>query len=293
MSEYTELTILIDKLPEIKKLFHTEYKSLFKPQFKPPTQDPFEVIHDVPEYMKWKADIQFNLEKLPDSQIVSDINDLFRRIDNSLMGEDDTFSQLEAKLLILRKHIPIEVNGDSYEEGINKTLLNALVTIQRNPIYFDKNENELNDVVRDLLRMADYNVKDQTRQGESESGKEAGEIDILIHDNSDMPKGIIEALQLGSLDKANITKHLNKVLEKYDPNGYRYAFLLIYYKGKSLNTFWNKMNAFVDKEYRFPFDKIGEVTEIDTGYSESRHGFILLKRNGRDVHLHLYAVQMK
>lgn len=46
-----------------------------------------------------------------------------------------------------------------------------------------------------------YPVRDQTRQGTSNGGKEAGEVDILVRKEG-FPFSIIEALNLSSISEA-------------------------------------------------------------------------------------------
>ena len=58
-----------------------------------------------------------------------------------------------------------------------------------------------------------YEKVDQTRQGDSVSGKDAGSIDIqLLKDG--MPVVMIEALKLSSLDQNELSIHIDKVLKK-------------------------------------------------------------------------------
>lgn len=61
-------------------------------------------------------------------------------------------------------------------------------------------ENTINDYFRDMLRSKGYTeIKDQTRHGVSSSGKDAGEVDILISKNN-KEIAIIEALKLNSFE---------------------------------------------------------------------------------------------
>ena len=69
-----------------------------------------------------------------------------------------------------------------------------------------------------------YQIKDQTRQGESQKGDDAGEVDIQICVDG-FPIVMIEALVLDSLKKQYLGDHINKVLTKYDPNGCPHSHL--------------------------------------------------------------------
>ena len=85
-----------------------------------------------------------------------------------------------------------------------------------------------------------YEIKDQTRQGDSVSGKDAGEVDLQIC-KSGMPLVMIEGIKLKSLDKNNLDIHIKKVMTNYDPNGCPYAVLLIYCTADIFNDFYKKL----------------------------------------------------
>lgn len=50
----------------------------------------------------------------------------------------------------------------------------------------DAKENDINDRIKDLLNAKIYTAKDQTRQGISGGGKDAGNLDILIEINKQL-----------------------------------------------------------------------------------------------------------
>lgn len=86
----------------------------------------------------------------------------------------------------LRSRIPtenrelIQDDESKYQEvELNQYILRALINIQKTKFYHGKQEDDINDGVRNALDMV-YEIKDQTRQGESESGKKSGELDILL-----------------------------------------------------------------------------------------------------------------
>ncbi len=71
----------------------------------------------------------------------------------------------------------------------------------------NSNENEINDYFRDMLGMMGYQeVKDQTRHGVSKSGKDAGEVDLLLSKEG-KEIAIIEALKLSSVEKPLLSVH--------------------------------------------------------------------------------------
>ncbi len=93
---------LIEQAPDIKKRFKTEYISLGKPAGKPAMQTPYQTIHNDEKYLLWKAEIEAELEKLPQSKTVQDIIHLFSKMGKNF-SDDSTFAQLEAKLTVLGK----------------------------------------------------------------------------------------------------------------------------------------------------------------------------------------------
>lgn len=80
---------LIEQAPDIKKRFKTEYISLGKPA----TQTPYQTIHNDEKYLLWKAEIEAELEKLPQSKTVQDIIHLFSKMGKNF-SDDSTFAQL-------------------------------------------------------------------------------------------------------------------------------------------------------------------------------------------------------
>lgn len=98
---------LIEQTPDIKKRFKTEYISLGKPAI----QTPYQTIHNDENYLLWKAEIEAELEKLPQSKTVQDIIYLFSKMGKNF-SDNSTFAQLEAKLIVLGKTL-----SESVEEG--------------------------------------------------------------------------------------------------------------------------------------------------------------------------------
>lgn len=295
MSNAERMKLLIDKLPEIEALFSIKYVSFVKPAFKPPVQTPMRTIHNHPDYMSWRAEIECELDQLPESRMVDEIHRLFKKIDGG-WTEDTDFSQLKAKLTALRNHLPDVVGeekkrpDETYEERLCRDFLKALIAVQKNQIYKGKQEDEINDGLRDMLNMA-YDVKDQTRQGVSESEKQAGEVDLLITEDG-LPTALIEALKLPSMNKDYVHEHIKKALINYDPVGCKYVFLFSYYNGANFESFWEKYIHYIS-EYPFPYDKVNDLSEVEAQYAESRHAIIGLKRSGINIHLHFYAIHVR
>lgn len=174
------------------------------------------------------------------------------------------------------------------EETLNKNIFKALLRVQHNKVYNGKKENELNDGIRDKLSMI-YEVKDQTRQGSSSGGKDAGEIDLQICREGD-PVAIMEGLKVDSLRREYIQNHIDKVLTYYNPSGCPYVYVIIYAAVKKFAAFWKKCFKYLKDEYIFPFMLKDEIHEINHIYTDSRHAKAVILREDREVSVHFFAV---
>lgn len=106
---------------------------------------------------------------------------------------------------------------------------------------FKESEDETNDRLRQLLRAKGYFILDQSRGGESESGKSAGERDLVVcNKHNNIAECIIEALQLHGLDTTNIIKHYTKLIKKYDTLGNKRNFILVYSKMADFDKLWHQ-----------------------------------------------------
>ena len=172
------------------------------------------------------------------------------------------FQKVDAKLQILKSRIdeyvvqvsPIVVNDNRIpEKELISKISRALLKLQKNHNYSSKSsEDTMNDYVRDIL-YENYQIKDQTRQGESQNGNDEGEVDIQICIEG-LPVVMIEALILQSLRQQYLSDHINKVLTKYDPNGCPYVVVVIYATIVRFDNFYKKPLAYLN-EYDYPFEK--------------------------------------
>lgn len=108
-----------------------------------------------------------------------------------------------------------------------------------------KSENAKNDYVRSMMMAKEYNVLDQTREGDSSTGADAGEIDLLINDNKGQLFTIIEALKLSSVDSGYILGHYLKLLHNYNPLQVQRTFLVSYYDGSNFEQWWDRYTVYV------------------------------------------------
>ena len=148
-----------------------------------------------------------------------------------------------------------------------------------------------NDYIRDLLRV-NHNVNDQTRQGDSENGYDAGEIDIQILDASGLPLVMVEGMKLDSLLQQYLKDHIDKVLVNYDPNGCPYVFLLIYTTVTGYDEFYRNLLNYLE-EFEFPYERQTDIKDLETGYTELRHAQTVLLRSEKYVRVHFYVAHIR
>lgn len=303
MINVNKIKELIDRTPEIKSLFTVETFPVVS------TYDrtigrrktsgmELQTIYKNSEFLRWKDQLCFELGQIEGDAYIDGIIALA----SHFTGWDDKsrFDKLESKLYVLKEHLEeyredcstVQIEDDSRipEKEICDKMLRAISKLQRNHHYdADSSEDTMNDYIRDILDES-YFIKDQTRQGESERGDEAGEVDIQIcHDG--LPVVMIEGIKVSSLERDRLDTHMNKVLTKYDPNGCPYAFLVIYSTVKNFDFgYENIFNYF--REYSYPFPQESNLSDVDTGYGELKHAQIILNRNGQRIRVHIWTAHI-
>lgn len=176
------------------------------------------------------------------------------------------------------------------EDKISTDVFRALLNVQKNPIYIGQKENTINDGIRDMFD-GNYGLKDQTRQGLSESGKDAGEIDLVLY-NDGLPIALMEGLKLSSVDTTKIDSHINKALDNYNPIGCPLVYILMYVTAKGFKEFWEKLVKHL-MAFKFSYEVLEGLCEIGPVYGDSRHGKMILQKNGIPINVHVYAIAMK
>ena len=177
-------------------------------------------------WKKLKSDCKNNIIKCDDfsmssKDFLNNLNHLKELIENKIKRHDD------------------EIINKDKNTFIND-LIDACVLLQGNKHYFNANENTRNDYLRDLMNFKGYLVKDQSRTGVSQNGKEAGEADLIICNTSLCKRIIIECMNLSdnSSSNANIVEsHYDKLIKKYDTNGNPYNVLISYVKSDDFVQF--------------------------------------------------------
>lgn len=172
-------------------------------------------------------------------------------------------------------------------------LLSACVKLQSNSTYFEISENQRNDFVRDLLKMAKYDVIDQTRRGISPIGKCAGEVDILIEEDG-LPVTIIEALNMDSLNTHYLDSHIDKIY-KYDTIGNMFNIILLYVSVSDFSKFCEKYFKHIKEyQYIYPLILADDRFEVeDFPYSDIRVMKTMHNRNGCETILYHVCVLIR
>ncbi|MEN6462672.1 MAG: hypothetical protein ABFC94_15050 [Syntrophomonas sp.] len=178
---------------------------------------------------------------------------------------------------------------DEYTELFNR-LLSACLEIQSNKLYSNATEDERNTYIASLLEFAGYQIQDQTRRGRSHEGKNAGELDIFVRKINGEPFAVVEAFNLGSLDKSYIDLHLKKIFG-YDSNGLTQNFVLIYSKAANFNSLCNKYFNYLSS-VNYPYKLVGFLEDKNIRFSEIRVGLSTHSRNNRNVLLNHIIVNM-
>lgn len=176
---------------------------------------------------------------------------------------------------------------------ILQDLLSACVKLQSNSTYFAISENQRNDFVRDLLKMAKYDVIDQTRKGISSIGKCAGEVDILIEEDG-LPVTIIEALNLDSLNTHYLDRHIDKIY-RYDTIGNMFNIILSYVSVSDFSKFCEKYFKHIKEyQYIYPLISADDRFEVeDFLYADIRVMQTIHNRNGCDTILYHVCVLIR
>ena len=165
-------------------------------------------------------------------------------------------------------------------------LVSACMRMQANRMYWPPClEDDRNTFISDQLEASGYYVKDQTKRATSAAGFLAGEIDLLVLDTKKLPFTIIEALNLTSLDRAGLTIHLDKVF-KYDSNGNKANFMLVYYDGKNFSSFSDKYYNYITAEHNYHYHRQSGkkhewLTQSNIRLYETMHS-----RNGKIISLY-------
>lgn len=151
-------------------------------------------------------------------------------------------------------------------------------------------ENEINDYFRDMLFVKGYNeIKDQTRHGVSASGKNAGEVDILLTKDS-KEIAIFEGLKLSSVNISYIDEHIYKAITNYNALGTA-TFIVAYVNCIDFEAFWVRYSEYI-KNYAFPIRCKTEFSILIHPNAATRIATQILSRDGYDFPVYFMALNM-
>ncbi|OPJ57896.1 hypothetical protein CLCHR_41950 [Clostridium chromiireducens] len=177
-------------------------------------------------------------------------------------------------------------------KNLLESVIYTCIKLQGTKIYTNRkvSENDRNSFIANLLEAQGYKIKDQTLWGDSSNGKQAGEVDILITEESGIPFSIIEALNLTGTNRSYLNKHLEKIF-KYDANGLKFNFIVVYYLGTSFQDFWKNYLEDVSKPWS-KFKNLGSPSIIESKYTNLRIGLTKHIRNNESTNLYHICVDM-
>lgn len=144
-------------------------------------------------------------------------------------------------------------------------------------------------------------LSDQNRSGISAKGKDAGLLDFSARDpETKTIISIIEALKVQSIGSKNkeISKHISKLLDKYDMNGQRVNYLLIYSELRQFNKAWknyityinniNKNSCFTSNNSLIKFEELDFlIHQTNVRVAVAYH-----KREGKVIELFHFFIDM-
>lgn len=200
---------------------------------------------------------------------------------------------------ILKKELEINIDEKNNIPFFN-CFYSACIALQSSNFTKDKEingtlikekENDRNDYLKHLLKASGFNVLDQTRQGVSSGGKDAGEIDIKV-EFSNIEFSIIEAMNLDCVNTNYIKNHINKLFG-YDTLGNKDNFILSYVKVKDFKEFWE---GYKEEVLNFTYE--GNIVKIGVENMEAynkpnlRCIKVILLNEGMQTNLTHIAIKM-
>jgi hypothetical protein len=142
-----------------------------------------------------------------------------------------------------------------------------------------------------LMAEKGYQVKDQTRWGQSGTGLSMGRLDAVIK-TPDGREVILEAFKLTTYDAAKIESHCRKIFQ-YDPLGLENNFMVVYCDcpGKDFVGHWEKYREKVREiDYPYPIHTLEERT---TPYPAMRAARAIHHRHQKEVGIYHLFLHMQ
>lgn len=143
-------------------------------------------------------------------------------------------------------------------------------------------EDDRNDALRDALRNMGYHVADQTHVGTGSGGIRAGSLDLQLLHEDNLPWTAMEAMNLTGSSESHMKywdKHLEKLMNNYDPSGLPTLFLISYVNCKA-NNYHSLFSAYTEhmRQY-FPANcELHHGTLTDVLPMGQQHGYLRVTR---------------
>ena len=190
--------------------------------------------------------------------------------------------------LLLNGFLPPKEPVNLFDELI--TIASQVQEIKTN---LQTDENSRNTVVALLLQTRGFHVKDQTLSGLSASGNRPGELDIKIIDREiGRTISIIEALNLDCCDTTEIDRHVLKLLKRYDPNGLKELYILVYSSSKDFTGLCLKYREYLPQINYAPCPLKKEIEEVPTGFNKIKAYRAIHQCNDGETSLYHLLVEM-
>lgn len=147
-------------------------------------------------------------------------------------GIRDFYSKKHRKLIKIRDILDQTNSEDT--EAKNRLVQNLQFiarSMQETKMYWDAHEEARNTYFRDFLQAMGYIVSDQSLTGSSSNVPYAGELDLDIRKECNVPWTILDALTIRGISPAYLqhwNDHLTALLTNYNPFGLRFLFQLCY-----------------------------------------------------------------
>ncbi|MHB0824871.1 hypothetical protein ACYCFL_04485 [Stutzerimonas nitrititolerans] len=185
------------------------------------------------------------------SIIVHDTNCYSDFIDEINRQRINMFQLHDLSCEILRKKFTKVIGYSAFEEDLFWALHRTARMSKKS-----WTENDVNDLLREMIasmgRTNGYDVRDQAREGESQSKKGAGELDLIIENNGFLYT-ILEAMRLNGIDSGYIQSHYSKLLTNYNPLGVYRTYLISYYTGTNFDGWWAKYQKLITETHASDF----------------------------------------
>lgn len=212
--------------------------------------------------------------------------------DSGLMVRHIYYLPSEESTLDLPQSNVDRLNADiSTAEGVLKDLIQVSERLCSNASYSATSpENSINDYFRDALSFMGYNeVKDQTRHGVSISGKDAGEVDLLLT-KSGKEIAIFEGLKLKNVNSKYINEHIKKAIDNYNALGTA-TFVVAYVNAVNYDKFWEKYYEHISN-YVHNMECKSTMKELTHPNAATRIAYEILSKDGYDFPVYFMTIKI-